>query len=233
MLSFAHNSARGLAFLQTNRFHALWQELRRRRVFRVGIGYIAAVWLIAAGGADLFGAFGVPDWGLRLFVLLGALGLPVVLWLTWMFQMTPAGVVRDHGEDSPATILSHLGVDHLPGGVAAAWKDMDGTAHKRSFRSRFRIGRDSRCEVRLDSRQVSRTHAEIYPDDGVWWIRDLGSTNGTFVDGEAIENAPLPPQALVSCALDGPQITLRIETSVDTTQAMPSIRSGKKRSGTA
>jgi pSer/pThr/pTyr-binding forkhead associated (FHA) protein len=150
-----------------------------------------------------------------------------------MFQVTPGGVVRDQGGDSPATTLSDLGLANLSGGLAATWTDMDGTAHKRKFRTRFRVGRDERCEIQLDSRQVSRTHAEIYPDDGVWWVRDLGSTNGTFVDGEPVENVPLPAESVISCAVDGPQINLKIETSVDTTQAMPSIRPDKKHSDAA
>jgi len=219
--------------LETKRFQNLFQELRRRRVFRVAIGYIAAVWLIAAGGADLFSAFGVPAWGLRLFVLLGILGLPVVVGLTWMFQVTPGGVVRDQGDESPATTLSELGLDKLSIGLEAAWNDMDGTAHTRKFRSRFRVGRDAHCEIQLNSRKVSRTHAEIYPDEGVWWIRDLGSTNGTYVDGEPVENVPLPADSVVSYAVDGPQIRLKIQTSTDTTQAMPSIRPSKRSSDAA
>lgn len=48
------------------------------------------------------------------------------------------------------------------------------------------IGRSPRGDVVLDLDGVSRRHAELSRDDEGWWIRDLGSVNGTLVNGERL-----------------------------------------------
>ena len=49
-----------------------------------------------------------------------------------------------------------------------------------------RIGRDIHCEIHLDDTETSRTHAEIQFVDGNYMLRDLDSSNGTFVNGTRI-----------------------------------------------
>ena len=51
------------------------------------------------------------------------------------------------------------------------------------------LGRGAECGVPTPSRAASRNHAEVYCDDEHVRIRDLGSTNGTFVNGTRIEGA--------------------------------------------
>jgi hypothetical protein len=55
----------------------------------------------------------------------------------------------------------------------------------------FRIGRAETADLRIDSVQVSREHAEIFERHGVWLLRDLGSTNGTHVNGKQISETLL------------------------------------------
>ncbi len=55
----------------------------------------------------------------------------------------------------------------------------------------FRIGRDQGLELMLPSGSVSRVHAEVYEAEGSLRLRDRASTNGTFVNGQRIEDAPL------------------------------------------
>jgi pSer/pThr/pTyr-binding forkhead associated (FHA) protein/EAL domain-containing protein (putative c-di-GMP-specific phosphodiesterase class I) len=50
----------------------------------------------------------------------------------------------------------------------------------------FRIGRAETADLRVESAEVSREHAEIVERNGVWLVRDLGSTNGTQVNGKSI-----------------------------------------------
>ncbi len=57
------------------------------------------------------------------------------------------------------------------------------------------IGRSREAKVRLAHDQVSRVHCEISSVDGLLFVRDLGSTNGTFVDGERVLESPLLPGA--------------------------------------
>lgn len=55
----------------------------------------------------------------------------------------------------------------------------------------FKIGRAESSDLRVDSVQVSREHAEIVDRGGVWFLRDLGSTNGTHVNGKRVTEAML------------------------------------------
>lgn len=56
---------------------------------------------------------------------------------------------------------------------------------------RLVIGRTQECEVRLDHSSVSRQHAELYRQGPIYAVRDLESTNGTWLDGERVEHAAL------------------------------------------
>jgi arylsulfatase len=53
---------------------SLYNELKRRNVFRVAIAYLALAWLVIQVAGTLFPAFGVPDWGVRFVVIVVALG---------------------------------------------------------------------------------------------------------------------------------------------------------------
>lgn len=56
---------------------------------------------------------------------------------------------------------------------------------------RVKIGRASNCQVRISDTHISRFHAEIYCEDTGMWIEDLGSTNGTLVNGLAVARQEL------------------------------------------
>src|SRR5512143_2678394 len=51
------------------------------------------------------------------------------------------------------------------------------------------LGRDAGCAVHLDAEDVSRRHARVAPDGDGHVVVDLGSTNGTFVNGEQLRDA--------------------------------------------
>ena len=67
-------------------------ELKRRNVYKVAIAYVVAGWALSQGIAQVFPVFDVPNWIIRLIVLLIILGLPIALVLAWMFEMTPEGI---------------------------------------------------------------------------------------------------------------------------------------------
>lgn len=48
------------------------------------------------------------------------------------------------------------------------------------------VGRDPTCDIVIIDPYVSRVHAKIFYRDGKWYIEDLGSKNGTYVNGEDI-----------------------------------------------
>jgi pSer/pThr/pTyr-binding forkhead associated (FHA) protein len=61
----------------------------------------------------------------------------------------------------------------------------------------YRIGRSSRCAFILSDLSVSRFHAEITLDGETVVVKDMGSRNGTFVDGVRVQEAKLQPGQLV------------------------------------
>src|SRR5881296_1441053 len=62
------------------------------------------------------------------------------------------------------------------------------------------IGRQDQCDVRLDHKSVSKMHCVIVKTDGLLLLRDLGSTNGTRVNGQRIRRAALLPNDQLSIA---------------------------------
>ena len=72
---------------------------------------------------------------------------------------------------------------------------------------RYVIGRDARCDLRLTHNSVSRRHAVLYPVDGQWMLVDLGSTNGTRLNGWRLrKRAPVHPGDVV--ALGGQRLRI-------------------------
>ena len=76
---------------------SLFNELKRRNVFKVGAGYVVIAWLAIQVGTSVLPIYGTPDWFLRAFVLVLLLGFPVALVLAWLLEVTPEGVKVDSG----------------------------------------------------------------------------------------------------------------------------------------
>ncbi len=61
------------------------------------------------------------------------------------------------------------------------------------------IGRNKRCDIVIDEKFVSGEHLRIWYEDGEWYLEDLGSRNGTFVNGSRIKDTViLDPQDKIS-----------------------------------
>ncbi|HEY7871948.1 MAG TPA: hypothetical protein VIC31_04445, partial [Rudaea sp.] len=72
-----------------------FEELKRRKVFKVGAAYLVAAWLAVQAASIGFPAFDAPPWVLRVFILVILLGFPLALVLAWVFDVTPQGVKLD------------------------------------------------------------------------------------------------------------------------------------------
>jgi TolB-like protein/Flp pilus assembly protein TadD len=71
-----------------------WGELRRRKVVKVALVYLAAAWIIIEVASVVFPELMLPDWSVRLLIVLAAAGFPLAVVLAWVFDITPQGVLR-------------------------------------------------------------------------------------------------------------------------------------------
>jgi TolB-like protein len=71
-----------------------FSELRRRNVYKVAIAYAVVAWLLIQVATQVFPFFEVPNWTVRLVVLLMAIGFPIALIIAWAFELTPEGIKR-------------------------------------------------------------------------------------------------------------------------------------------
>jgi serine/threonine-protein kinase len=74
-------------------------ELKRRNVYKVAVAYIVAGWALCQGIAQVFPVFDVPNWAIRLIVILIIVGFPVAVVLAWAFEITPEGIKRTEDVD--------------------------------------------------------------------------------------------------------------------------------------
>jgi TolB-like protein/Flp pilus assembly protein TadD len=73
----------------------IWNELKRRNVFRVGAAYAAIAWLIIEVATTVQDVVGLGDMAVRVIVTTLAIGLPIALALAWAFEVTPDGILYD------------------------------------------------------------------------------------------------------------------------------------------
>ena len=72
----------------------LFNELKRRHVFRIGIAYLVVAWLLTQVVGVISPIFDLPPWFPRAAIILLAIGFPIALVIAWAFEMTPEGVKR-------------------------------------------------------------------------------------------------------------------------------------------
>ncbi|PYK85800.1 MAG: hypothetical protein DME40_17060 [Verrucomicrobia bacterium] len=74
-------------------------ELKRRNVYKVAVGYAVVGWLLIQVATQVFPFFEIPNWGVRLVVLLIVVGFPIALVIAWAFELTPGGIKRTEEAD--------------------------------------------------------------------------------------------------------------------------------------
>src|SRR6266705_1584868 len=81
-------------------------ELKRRNVYKVAVVYAIVGWLLTQVATQVFPFFEIPNWSVRLLVVLLLFGFPIALVLAWAFELTPEGIKR--AEDvAPNESITH------------------------------------------------------------------------------------------------------------------------------
>ncbi len=107
-------------------------------------------------------------------------------------DLTPAG--RSPTSDPPPVVF-----------------EIDGRGERHRFTGTVRIGRGDDCELVVEGPQVSRAHAEVFWANGRWRVRDLESTNGTYLEGLRVETAELGARNAVRLGAKGPVVWVTVE----------------------
>ena len=69
---------------------------------------------------------------------------------------------------------------------ALSWTTSDGPRERALAEDAVVVGRAEECEVVLADRAISRRHARLVRENGEWWLEDLGSRGGTWLNGREI-----------------------------------------------
>jgi TolB-like protein/Tfp pilus assembly protein PilF len=77
-------------------------ELKRRNVYKVAIAYAVVAWLLMQIASQIFPFFDIPNWAVRLVVLVIIIGFPIALIIAWAFELTPEGLKRTESADELA-----------------------------------------------------------------------------------------------------------------------------------
>jgi hypothetical protein len=77
-------------------------ELKRRNVYKVAIAYGVVAWLLIQIATQVFPFFEIPNWAVRLVVLVIIIGFPIALVIAWAFELTPEGLKRTQVADAAA-----------------------------------------------------------------------------------------------------------------------------------
>lgn len=88
---------------------SFFDELKRRNVYRVGIAYAIASWLLLQVIDVVDPIIGIPEWVPKLILVLLAVGLPLALIFAWAYEMTPEGLKREKDVDRSASITHETG----------------------------------------------------------------------------------------------------------------------------
>jgi hypothetical protein len=75
-------------------------ELKRRNVYKVAVAYAVVGWVIAQISTQIFPFLEIPNWVVRLVIVLIAIGFPIALVIAWAFEATPEGIKRTEVADA-------------------------------------------------------------------------------------------------------------------------------------
>jgi TolB-like protein/Tfp pilus assembly protein PilF len=75
-------------------------ELKRRNVYKVAVAYAVVGWLLIQVATQVFPFLDIPNWAIRLVILVTALGFPIALIIAWAFELTPEGIRRTEDADA-------------------------------------------------------------------------------------------------------------------------------------
>jgi hypothetical protein len=183
---------------------SFWSELRRRQVIRTLILYVLLCWAAVQVLEILAPPLGFDsDAVIRGFLIVAFVGFPLTAILSWYYRFTTRGIERTD-KFVERRILNNIPPinDRRSDGVGmyfAKGKEQrnydwivsveTGPLSGLSFGvdEDVLLGRALDCDIAIVTPHVSRQHAKLLVENGQLYVEDLGSSNGTIVNGRKIE----------------------------------------------
>jgi adenylate cyclase len=69
-------------------------ELKRRNVYRAAVAYGVVAWFLTQLTTEVFPFFEIPNYAVRFVVIALPVGFPIAMLLSWLYELTPEGIVR-------------------------------------------------------------------------------------------------------------------------------------------
>jgi hypothetical protein len=203
------------------RVRKFFGELFRRKVVRVVGAYTAIFWALVLAVAQLQPLLGFSNFAMWIFIIVGTAVIPFVAFLSWKYDIVPPQLIRDPKDVetvNPGLSWATLRHDTQEAGyVLLKWCVEGDMAREKRFFKPIAIGREPNNDIELPDQRVSRHHAVIWAEHGIWRIRDLDSANGTFIDHARVSGITALPQ---TCELrfhaNGPTVSVFVAKSAET-----------------
>lgn len=181
---------------------SIFREIKRRRMVGTTILYVLICWGLIQVGDILTPTLGIDrDTFSRLFLFFALAGLPAIIVLSWFYQVTRDGIVRttqfherrilsniptvdDRRPRQSAKVRGKRNPQDYNWVVTAESGPLAGFAY--GISGSILLGRSLDCDLAVMSPQMSRRHARLAIDGNTLTIEDLGSANGTRVNGQRV-----------------------------------------------
>lgn len=183
-----------------NKLSAIYGELRRRKVINTFVLYVISCWVILQVGSIAFPIFGFKNdyfhWLIAIFIVF----LPLVLTISWHYQITASGFIRiapfterralnniSPRVDRRASLThkNNRSQEHHGWFIYAESGPVEGLEY--NITGPVILGRAIECEITLLRSHISRNHARLQVVDNMLTVEDMGSSNGTHVNGVKID----------------------------------------------
>ncbi|MEO6104259.1 MAG: hypothetical protein ABIP44_11560, partial [Pseudoxanthomonas sp.] len=151
---------------------SLIEELKRRKVFKVGAAYVVVAWLAIQAVSIAFPAFDAPPWALRVFILLALLGFPLAVVMAWIFDVTSEGIHLDAKVTGSRRVFAGAAVLAV---LAMAWyfygqpslRKGDAVVPAESVAARAPVAVPQKSIAVLAFTDLSPKHDQDYFSDGI------------------------------------------------------------------
>lgn len=111
---------------EPSRFRSVFEDLKRRKVFRSVAAYVVVAWLLVQIADIVLPAFGAPEWSIRALITLLVLGFPIILVLSWLLDVSPEGVRVTLGTTRPPWSRLAVAIPIIGLTMVAVWWIWDG-----------------------------------------------------------------------------------------------------------